>query len=311
MASGNSQLYWMKMNFLNKYFPAILVLKHVSNHKSRRKMKKKNIKRGRQQNFSTDEDFLLISGYLNVSQDPIIGNQQKQDAFWKRVHEYFLRDTNYDRTQISISSRWGLINKDVTKFVGCYAQVQQKQESGLTEQDRILKAKELFKLSTKRNFQFLHCWNVLKNELRWTSSSSSQRSNKSSKNHIGTSPASSSPATPDSVNLGDDNFENSEFERPSGTKGAKEKLKKKKDKEHVPDSSAATILESWKNEYADNECRKRERSEKQIHIQEEYIELENKRREDMIMMTDTSDMDETRVSYFNKLQEKILLKNSV
>lgn len=48
-----------------------------------------NIKRRRQQNFSNDEDFQLISGYLNVSIDSVIGNQQKQYAFWKRVNAYF------------------------------------------------------------------------------------------------------------------------------------------------------------------------------------------------------------------------------
>ncbi|KAL7114674.1 hypothetical protein ACP275_04G136500 [Erythranthe tilingii] len=141
MASGNSQLYTHMLldedEFSEQIFPSNFGTETCEQSQVAEENENKNIKRGRQQNFSTDEDFLLISGYLNVSQDPIIGNQQKQDAFWKRVHEYFLCDTNYDRTQISISSRWGLINKDVTKFVGCYAQVQQKQESGLTEQDRV------------------------------------------------------------------------------------------------------------------------------------------------------------------------------
>ena len=35
-----------------------------------------------------EEDKLLISAWLNVSMDPVVGTDKKGDAFWKRIHEY-------------------------------------------------------------------------------------------------------------------------------------------------------------------------------------------------------------------------------
>jgi hypothetical protein len=38
--------------------------------------------KGRSKNFSEQEDNLLVSAWLNVGQDPIDGNQQKNATFW-------------------------------------------------------------------------------------------------------------------------------------------------------------------------------------------------------------------------------------
>uniref|UniRef100_A0A0D3A8F6 Uncharacterized protein n=1 Tax=Brassica oleracea var. oleracea TaxID=109376 RepID=A0A0D3A8F6_BRAOL len=35
------------------------------------------------------EDILLISAWLNTSKDPIVSNEQKAGAFWKRIEKYF------------------------------------------------------------------------------------------------------------------------------------------------------------------------------------------------------------------------------
>ncbi|VFQ97607.1 unnamed protein product [Cuscuta campestris] len=264
-------------------------------------------KRGRQQGFTKEEDLLIISGYLNTSFDPVVGNGQKQDALWKRIHDYFVANGKYARSQVSISCRWNVINKDVQKFVGCYAQVQQQEESGLSEEDRVLKAEALFKASTGKTFHLFHCWNVLKNELRWSATGSFDRSNKASKKFQSVSPhsANSSPTTPDSVNLGEDNNDTSFFERPMGRKLAKETPKR--NKEHTSTTtSAATILQSWKEEYTKNERAKQERIEKKLRYQEEYIALEKKKLDYEIMSKDTTGMDETRAAYFKKLQQDIL-----
>ena len=34
------------------------------------------------------EDKLLISAWLNVSTDPLIGTDQKGEIFWERIHQY-------------------------------------------------------------------------------------------------------------------------------------------------------------------------------------------------------------------------------
>ena len=36
-------------------------------------------------NFTTEEDSMLISAWLNISLDPVQGNEQKSKAYWLRV----------------------------------------------------------------------------------------------------------------------------------------------------------------------------------------------------------------------------------
>jgi hypothetical protein len=45
--------------------------------------------KGRSKNFSEEEDNLLVSTWLNVGQDPVDGNQQKNATFWGRVEKYY------------------------------------------------------------------------------------------------------------------------------------------------------------------------------------------------------------------------------
>ena len=39
--------------------------------------------------WTPKEDILLISVWLNTNKDPIVSNEQKAGAFWKRIEEYF------------------------------------------------------------------------------------------------------------------------------------------------------------------------------------------------------------------------------
>uniref|UniRef100_A0A0D3D8B5 Myb-like domain-containing protein n=1 Tax=Brassica oleracea var. oleracea TaxID=109376 RepID=A0A0D3D8B5_BRAOL len=38
--------------------------------------------------WTTKEDVVLISAWLNTSKDPIVSNEQKTAKFWKRIEEY-------------------------------------------------------------------------------------------------------------------------------------------------------------------------------------------------------------------------------
>uniref|UniRef100_A0A0D3CCU8 No apical meristem-associated C-terminal domain-containing protein n=1 Tax=Brassica oleracea var. oleracea TaxID=109376 RepID=A0A0D3CCU8_BRAOL len=39
--------------------------------------------------YSPREDKILIGAWLNTSKDPVVGNEQKAGAFWKRIVEYY------------------------------------------------------------------------------------------------------------------------------------------------------------------------------------------------------------------------------
>ena len=67
------------------------------------------------------------------------------------------------RPQRSLESKWGIINHNVSKFMGAYATVCDLDESRTTEDDRIDKAKVIYQDSSKNNkpFIYMECWRVL------------------------------------------------------------------------------------------------------------------------------------------------------
>jgi hypothetical protein len=77
----------------------------------------------RQAIYSEDEDYLITSAYVNVSEDPIWGVGQKADTFWTQVFEkYVILSENYPSNngveipvwnKDSIEQRW---KKKISKF---------------------------------------------------------------------------------------------------------------------------------------------------------------------------------------------------
>jgi len=94
----------------------------------------------RSKNFSPEKDCLLVSAWLNTSKDPITRVKQQTKQFWARVHAYFVENEGNlnNRSQISISSRWQEINREVGKFVGFVTQIENCQQSGMTEESRVI-----------------------------------------------------------------------------------------------------------------------------------------------------------------------------
>ncbi len=90
-------------------------------------------------NFTVEEDKLLVSAWLNTSLDPVHGNEQKHEAFYERIAAYFEEYKEFDseRTANSLSCRWSIINSCTNKFCGFLAQIESKNESGITEQDKV------------------------------------------------------------------------------------------------------------------------------------------------------------------------------
>jgi hypothetical protein len=94
----------------------------------------------RSKNFSPEEDCLLVFAWLNTSKDPITGVEQQTKQFWAQVHAYFVDNGGNlnNRSQISISNRWQEINREVGKFVGFVTQIQNRQQSGMTKELRVI-----------------------------------------------------------------------------------------------------------------------------------------------------------------------------
>ena len=90
-------------------------------------------------NFTVHEDEVLTDAYLEVTQDPIVGTEQRGNTYWKRVHDYFHANMGEvsDRNQSSLQHRWAVINEQVSKFCAALAQIENRNQSGVTQVDKV------------------------------------------------------------------------------------------------------------------------------------------------------------------------------
>ncbi len=94
---------------------------------------------GRGQSYSVKEDMLLVSAWLNVSLDPVVGSNQSHDTFWKRIEAYYHNNKDFPstRNKKSMQGRWSTINTMVQKFCGYYAQAVRAKKSRTTVEEMV------------------------------------------------------------------------------------------------------------------------------------------------------------------------------
>ncbi|KAL0720371.1 hypothetical protein Bca4012_034970 [Brassica carinata] len=121
--------------------------------------------------WSTKEDIILISAWLNTSKDPILSNQQKAQAFWKRIEEYYngSRGDFAPRDSSQCKQRWGRVNYAVGKFVGCYEAALKEQASGQNDNDVMKAAHDIFQNDEGHPFWLEHAWRELRFDQKWKS----------------------------------------------------------------------------------------------------------------------------------------------
>ena len=120
--------------------------------------------------FVKEEEEQLCYYVLHISQDRIVGNQQRSGIFWDRISKHF--DENRPigiRPSRSLESKWGLIKHDVSRFVGIYAQVVKLNKSRSSLVDTLKKANDLYRVKHAKgcDFPFHHCWVILKDHPKW------------------------------------------------------------------------------------------------------------------------------------------------
>lgn len=84
--------------------------------------------------------MLLISGWLNVSLDLVQGTNQTQMTYLNRISDYFNEHKTFesDRTPTFLCNWWSAIQTSVSKYVGYYNQINEKNASSLTEQNKVI-----------------------------------------------------------------------------------------------------------------------------------------------------------------------------
>ena len=116
----------------------------------------------------------LCRSYLAISEDPVVGNEQKGLVFWERILEHMKTHNvlvHSSRGPESLRSRFGDIQRDVQKFQGCIKKVEMGGTSGMSIEDRNNKAIKLFEeiVTVKtpsgiksKKFLYFSCWCILK-----------------------------------------------------------------------------------------------------------------------------------------------------
>ncbi|XP_042983405.1 glutathione S-transferase T3-like [Carya illinoinensis] len=180
-----------------------------------------------------------------------------------RIYEYYstYKKLNcQERSIASLTNRWSIIQKCLNKFCGSLAQVEGMHPSGATEQDKIDKAKILYRENLKHNFTMDNCWNLLRHQPKW----------QAHMDLIKKKNGSSSGITPNSIPLGEE-MENVpvDCERPPGKKAEKVREKERKCNER----QNLVIKEALSQMTDDRRTCMMERRESQLKYENERSEL--------------------------------------
>ncbi|KAD3068946.1 hypothetical protein E3N88_36826 [Mikania micrantha] len=85
--------------------------------------------------WTTEEEFQLTKAWIDVSEDPIVGRNQKGPDFWSKIRNQFFQAMGRGeyRTNDMLSSKWRDMNLKVRKFNGIYSQKWQTRRSGQSD----------------------------------------------------------------------------------------------------------------------------------------------------------------------------------
>ncbi|KAF8089045.1 hypothetical protein N665_0519s0003 [Sinapis alba] len=123
--------------------------------------------------WSPKEDIILIGAWLNTSKDPIVSNEQKAGAFWKKIVEYYNSSpllVGTIPTEVGqCKQRWARINDLVCKFSGCYEMALREQSSGQNDNDVMKSVLDIFYNDQNIKFNLEHAWRELRHDVKWCS----------------------------------------------------------------------------------------------------------------------------------------------
>lgn len=131
-------------------------------------------KTSRGSSFTTPEDEAMTKAWVRVSEDSIIGSDQKGEIFFKAIHELY-NETKPSYCQLrsaeSVKKRVKKILQDCLLFSSCVAKVNNNQPSGTNYSDcihlatAIYNKKDILSVSDEcaPKFKYITCWEILKN----------------------------------------------------------------------------------------------------------------------------------------------------
>ncbi|XP_020272029.1 glutathione S-transferase T3-like [Asparagus officinalis] len=280
----------------------------------------------RGKSFLQEEDQVLCATWLEISQDPVMGSNQKKDKLWERIsalfHERISNICNAQRTPKSLSCRMQLIMKAISKFRGCIRQVERLNPSGASELDIIKRARIIFAEDPeeRKGFLFDHVWSILKDAEKWANISvRSPATSKTSKSRSSQGSDSSSPV----VDLNDDNEEYTHNDedmitsRPTGRK--KEKMRRRQATESNLDletlnksnKEIVDILKKSHGERENDRITMHQIMMLRVENEKKKLDIQRERQESKIMLINLDTItDPSEREYFRIKKQEILNRNT-
>jgi len=212
-------------------------------------------------NWTTEQNLVLLTAWIKYRTSSVVGRNQKGETYWGRIAEYCNEHCSFDppRDGVSCRNHYNYMNKILGKWIGAYDRAKSLQGSGLSENDILAKAQELYASGKNGHFNLMAEWYALRNQPRYGSQvggNTGSRSSGSKRSHESDACGSNSVGS---------------SARPMGREAAK-KMGKKKSKE--------AALEVVNNEWAEIKQFKEkelERLDKIVLMQQEAIQLMKER----------------------------------
>jgi hypothetical protein len=87
--------------------------------------------------WSIMEDVLLCECWVQISHCPITGNEMKFCHMWKKIHAEFCERSRSTRTEMALSSRWKILNKELGKWRDALSKAMDNRRSGQNLGDEV------------------------------------------------------------------------------------------------------------------------------------------------------------------------------
>uniref|UniRef100_A0A7N0TFK4 Myb-like domain-containing protein n=1 Tax=Kalanchoe fedtschenkoi TaxID=63787 RepID=A0A7N0TFK4_KALFE len=187
-------------------------------------------KNSRHVKWSAEEEEMLISSWITISNDSAVENSQTRGKFWARVVGYFntYQKIKIKREESQIKSHYYLIMPHVNEFNGYYSQIVYDHHSEWLDNQIIEAARLIWKNAhKKREFPYTDVWEMVTDESKWEAQVGAENASKKTKRSESGAYTSSS-----NHDIEENTYEANESEsRPIGQKAAKQKMRGKENKD--------------------------------------------------------------------------------
>ncbi|XP_047961465.1 uncharacterized protein LOC125206222 [Salvia hispanica] len=107
--------------------------------------------------YSQNETLALYDTWISVSYDPVVGNQQTNKCFWKKVTEVYnaRRPKNTFARNVKMLRSHYRCDKDVKIFCAIFKAEEENYQSGASGADILRAALQVFKDDVYKDFKFV------------------------------------------------------------------------------------------------------------------------------------------------------------